>query len=73
MKTLIHEVEEESGHNYQLYAELIPLGQYNQIKFTTIWDGAIDPKAEQRKFEAFLSIESVNKLIKVLETANGLA
>ena len=73
MKTLIHEVAESSGHNYQLYAELVPNGEYNQLKFTTVWDGARDSSAEQNKFQAFLPTDAVNRLITVLEAANELA
>jgi hypothetical protein len=58
MKQLINEIEESSGNVYRLWAEIndvaIPKG-YKQLKFTSEWTGAKNPKLEHNKGQFFLS------------------
>lgn len=71
MKKLITEVEDISGDNYQLHAELTdctsPAG-HKMLSFSSTWTGAKDPKLEQNKFRMILSPESLKNLQSLLET-----
>ena len=64
MKKLI-----QNTGGYQLYAELrsIPAlkGEY-ELKFTTVYDNAKDPDAEQVKAQFILTEDAVNNLWDVL-------
>ena len=72
MKKLITTVQEQSGSEYQLWAEItdcaIPQG-YKQLEFSSIWTGAKDPKLSHKKGRFFLSPESLANLKELLETA----
>ena len=69
MKRLIQEVKEASGASYQLWAELTecpnPAG-YKQLTFSSVWTGAKNPEAPQRKGEMLLSPEAVKNLQELL-------
>ena len=71
MKKLITSVQEQSGSEYQLWAEItdcsIPAG-YKQLEFSSIWTGAKNPKLAQKKGRFFLSPEAFNNLKELLET-----
>ena len=69
MKKLIHEVKESSGSSYQLWAELTPCPNpkgYKQLQFTSVWTGAKNPEAPQRKGDMLLSPEAINNLKELL-------
>lgn len=65
MKQLINEVEESSGNVYRLFAEITdvpnPAG-YKQLKFTSEWTGAKNPKLSYDKGHFFLSPEAFANL-----------
>ena len=71
MKKLLHEVVETSGSSYQLWAELTvcpnPAG-YRQLVFSSVWTGAKNPEAPQRKGEMLLSPEALKNLQELLES-----
>lgn len=70
MKKLIHEVPEQSGSTYQLWAELVdcyhPQG-YKELKFTSVWTGAKDPEQPYNKGKFLLSPDSLTNLKALLE------
>ena len=72
MKKMIHEVVEQSGNNYQLWAELTdclrPEG-YKTLKFTSMYTGAKNPEVPWNKGEFFLPPESLNNLKDLLAEA----
>ncbi len=61
MKKLI-----QNTGGYQLYAELRPIEALNNkeyvLKFTTVYDNAKDPDAEQVKFQAVLDESALKSL-----------
>jgi hypothetical protein len=65
MKQLINEIEESSGNVYRLWAEIndvdVPTG-YKQLKFTSEWTGAKNPKLEYNKGQFFLSTTAFDNL-----------
>lgn len=71
MKKLLHEVlDKTSGETYQLYAELIDCPnpkETKQLSFHSVWTGAKNPKASQRKCEFLLGAEAINNLKQLLE------
>ena len=67
MKTVIHEVHENSGSVYQLIAETSPsLGGYTMLTFSTIWTGAKKPDEPQIKYRVHLTDEAKRKLKELL-------
>jgi hypothetical protein len=70
MKKMIHEVEELSGNNYQLWAELTectrPEG-YKALKFYSMYTGAKDPEVPWNKGQFFLPPEAVQNLKELLD------
>ena len=70
MKKLIHEIEEVSGSKYQLWAELSDATDQSKsrtLSFKSVWTGAKDPTAEQKRWEVTLSPEGVSNLKSLLE------
>ena len=70
MKKLIHEVEEQSGNNYQLWAELTECGRpegYKALKFFSMYTGASNPEAPWNKGQFFLPPEALKNLKDLLE------
>ena len=72
MKKLITSVQEQSGAEYQLWAELSdcpnPEG-YKLLEFSSIWTGAKNPKLEKKKGRFFLSPEALVNFKELLEAA----
>ena len=70
MKKMIHEVQEQSGNNYQLWAEFtdctLPL-DYKTLRFYSMYSGAKDPGVPWNKGEFFLPPEAVQSLKELLE------
>jgi hypothetical protein len=70
MKKLIHEVNENSGSCYQIWAEIIhvenPL-EHKQLIFSSVWTGAKNSKEHQRKCEFLLSPDALDNLKELLE------
>jgi hypothetical protein len=67
MKSIIHEVHENSGSVYQLIAETEPsLGGYTTLTFSTIWTGAKKPSEPQIKYRVHLTEEAKRKLKELL-------
>ena len=67
MKSVIHEVHENSGSVYQLIAETEPsLGGYTTLTFSTIWTGAKKPTEPQIKYRVHLTKEAKEKLKELL-------
>jgi hypothetical protein len=70
MKKMIHEVEELSGNNYQLWAELTectrPEG-YKALKFYSMYTGAKSPEVPWNKGQFFLPPEAVKNLKELLD------
>lgn len=72
MKRLIQEVKEASGASYQLWAELVDCqhpSDYKQLTFSSVWTGAKNPEAAQRKGEMLLSPEALKNLQELLASA----
>ena len=70
MKKLIHEVEEPSGNNYQLWAELTECGRpegYKALKFFSMYTGANNPEIPWNKGQFFLPPEALKNLKDLLE------
>ena len=70
MKKLIHQVDEQSGLVYQLWAELTecmrPEG-YKSLKFTSMYTGSKDPEKPWNKGEFFLPPEALQNLKDLLD------
>lgn len=70
MKKMIHEVQEQSGNNYQLWAELtdcaVPTG-YKTLKFYSMYSGAQDPTIPWNKGQFFLPPDAVQNLRDLLD------
>ena len=69
MKKLIQEVKEVSGSAYQLWAEITPCPNpagFKQLQFTSVWTGAKNPEAPQRKGDMLLSPEAIKNLQELL-------
>lgn len=70
MKKMIHEVQERSGNNYQLWAEFtdctLPEG-YKTLRFYSMYSGAKDPGVPWNKGQFFLPPEAVKNLKELLE------
>jgi len=70
MKKLIHEVEEQSGNNYQLWAELTECSRpegYKALKFFSMYTGASNPEVPWNKGQFFLPPEALKNLKDLLE------
>ncbi|CAB4129319.1 hypothetical protein UFOVP112_417 [uncultured Caudovirales phage] len=70
MKKMIHEVVEQSGNNYQLWAELSECARpegYKTLKFYSMYTGAKDPEVPWNKGQFFLPPESLKNLKELLE------
>lgn len=71
MKKLIHEVKEQSGNDYQLWAELTdclrPEG-YKSLKFTSMYTGAKNPEIPWNKGEFFLPPNAIDNLKELLNS-----
>lgn len=71
MKKLIHQVDEQSGSVYQLWAELTdclrPEG-YKSLKFTSTYTGSKTPEKPWNKGEFFLPPEALANLKDLLES-----
>jgi len=70
MKKLIHEVKENSGSCYQLWAEIVHVEnpqELRQLIFSSVWTGAKNPKEHQRKCEFLLDDRSLDNLRELLE------
>jgi hypothetical protein len=70
MKKLIHEVHEQSGNDYQLWAELTECARpegVKMLKFTSVYTGAKDPGVPWNKGQFFLSSEALHNLKELLE------
>ena len=69
MKKMIHEVEEQSGSKYQLWAEFtkcdVPVGM-TKLEFSSVWTGAKNPKLEQNKGRFFFTEESLQNFKDLL-------
>ncbi len=67
MKKLI-----QNTGGYQLYAEVRPIAAFNnkqfELRFTTVYDNAKDPDAEQLKAQFILSEEGLNNLFDVFNS-----
>jgi len=70
MKKLIHQVDEQSGLVYQLWAELTecmrPEG-YKSLKFTSMYTGSKDPEKPWNKGEFFLPPDALQNLKDLLD------
>ena len=70
MKKMIHEVEEQSGNNYQLWAELTectrPEG-YKALRFYSMYTGPKDPEVPWQKGQFFLPPEALKNLKDLLD------
>lgn len=72
MKTLITEIQEESGSAYQLWAEITDNAvppDHKTLVFSSVWTGAKNPKEHQTKCKFMFSPESLAKLKELLENA----
>lgn len=72
VRKMIHEVQEQSGNHYQLWAELSPCSLpkgYQSLRFYSIYTGAKDPEIPWQKGQFFLSPEAVKNLKDLLEHA----
>lgn len=72
MKKMIHEVKEQSGNHYQLWAELTPCSHpegYKALKFFSMYTGAKNPEVPWNKGQFFLPPESLQNLKDLLEKA----
>jgi hypothetical protein len=71
MKKLIHQVDEQSGSVYQLWAELTdclrPEG-YKTLKFTSTYSTAKNPDIPWSRGEFFLPLEALTNLKELLES-----
>jgi hypothetical protein len=70
MKKLIHEVEEQSGNNYQLWAELTECARpegYKALKFYSMYTGAKNPEVPWNKGQFFLPPKAVKNLKELLD------
>ena len=71
MKKLITKVEESSGSEYQLWAELtdvaIPAG-HKTLVFSSVWTGAKDPKLAQTKCKFMFDEQGIANLKELLES-----
>ena len=69
MKKLITKVEESSGAEYQLWAELtdvaIPAG-HKTLVFSSVWTGAKNPKLSQTKCKFMFDAEGIANLKDLL-------
>ena len=69
MKKMIHEVQEQSGNHYQLWAELTecshPAG-YKALKFFSMYTGAKNPEVPWNKGQFFLPPEALQNLKELL-------
>lgn len=70
MKKMIHEIKEQSGNDYQLWAELTecarPAG-VKALKFYSVYSGAKNPDVPWNKGQFFLTPEALNNLKDLLE------
>ena len=71
MKKLIHQVDEESGSVFQLWAELTdclrPEG-YKSLKFTSVYTGSKTPEKPWNKGEFFLPADALSTLKELLDS-----
>lgn len=70
MKKMIHEVEEQSGNNYQLWAELTECARpegYKALKFYSMYTGAKNPEVPWNKGQFFLPPDALKNLKELLE------
>lgn len=71
MKKIIHEVQEQSGKNYQLWAEFtdcaLPKG-YKILKFYSMYSGAKNAEIPWNKGQFFLPPEAVQSLKDLLNS-----
>lgn len=70
MKKLITKVEESSGAEYQLWAELsdvtIPAG-HKTLVFSSVWTGAKDPKLAHTKCKFMFDADGIANLKALLD------
>ena len=69
MKKMIHEVKEQSGSDYQLWAELTECARpegYKSLRFYSMYTGAKDPEIPWQKGQFFLPPESLQNLKDLL-------
>lgn len=72
MKKLIHEVKEQSGSDYQLWAEVTECARpegYKNLRFYSMYSGAKDPEVPWQKGQFFLSPEALANLKELLDNA----
>lgn len=70
MKKLIHEVKEQSGNDYQLWAELTECARpegYKTLRFYSMYTGAKDPEIPWQKGQFFLPPEALKNLKELLD------
>lgn len=69
MKTLLTHIDEQSGSQYELWAELTPCPNpegYTSLRIFSTYSGAKDPSIPWERASLFLSQESFNKLKELL-------
>lgn len=72
MKKLIHQVNEQSGNDYQLWAEVTPCSRpegYQTLRFYSMYTGAKNPEIPWNKGQFFLPPEAMKNLKELLELA----
>lgn len=70
MKKLIHQVHEQSGKDYQLWAELTECARpegFKALKFYSVYTGAKNPEVPWVKGQFFLDQEALHNLKNLLE------
>lgn len=70
MKKMIHEVQEQSGNHYQLWAEITECARpegYKNLRFYSMYTGAKDPEIPWQKGEFFLPPEALANLKELLD------
>jgi hypothetical protein len=75
MKKLVSDVQEASGANYQLWAEVTRCQTPSNLvclTFSSVWTGAKNPEAPQNKGQFFLDVNDVESLIDMLMDAKNL-
>lgn len=72
MKKLIRKVAEQSGSEYQVWAEIYPVqgpGNLFALKFSSVWTGARDPEAAQNKGNFFFERDDLDRLQVLIQEA----
>ena len=67
--TVISDIPEVHGSNYQTHAEIIPCitpADTVCLRFSSVWTGAKNPTAPQVKAEFFLDSQALHRLVDLL-------